>query len=33
MQPLSDEAPLALFDSVFTETAVASGGLTLAVRT
>lgn len=33
MQPLSDEAPLALFDSVFTETAVASGDLTLAVRT
>ncbi|KVD01803.1 short-chain dehydrogenase [Burkholderia ubonensis] len=33
MQPLSDEAPLALFDSVCTETAVASGDLTLAVRT
>ncbi|RQR48528.1 short chain dehydrogenase [Burkholderia sp. Bp9126] len=33
MQPLSDEAPLALFDAVFTETAVASGDLTLAVRT
>ncbi|TCW79766.1 short chain dehydrogenase [Burkholderia sp. SRS-46] len=33
MQPLSDEAPLALFDSVFTETAVASGDLTLAVKT
>ncbi|KVX70101.1 SDR family oxidoreductase [Burkholderia stagnalis] len=33
MQPLSDEAPLALFDSVFTETAVASGDVTLAVRT
>ncbi|WP_126284468.1 SDR family oxidoreductase [Burkholderia stagnalis] len=33
MQPLSDEAPLALFNAVFTETAVASGDLTLAVRT
>ncbi|WGS44286.1 SDR family oxidoreductase [Burkholderia sp. JSH-S8] len=33
MQSLSDEAPLALFDAVFTETAVASGDLTLAVRT
>ncbi|EGD01872.1 short chain dehydrogenase, partial [Burkholderia sp. TJI49] len=33
MQPLSDEAPLALFESLHNETAVASGDLTLAVRT
>lgn len=33
MQPLSDEAPLALFESVHSETAVASGDLTLAVKT
>ncbi|WP_323120030.1 SDR family oxidoreductase [Burkholderia alba] len=33
MQPLSDEAPLALFESVHTETAVTSGDVTLAVKT
>nr|WP_302055231.1 alpha/beta fold hydrolase [Burkholderia multivorans] len=33
MQPLADEAPLALFESLHNETAVASGDLTLAVRT
>ncbi|RAE79218.1 short chain dehydrogenase, partial [Burkholderia multivorans] len=33
MQPLADEAPLALFESLHNETVVASGDLTLAVRT
>lgn len=33
MQPLSDEAPLALFESVHTETAVAAGDVTLAAKT
>ncbi len=33
MQPLSDEAPLALFEAVYTESAVPSGDVTLAVKT